>query len=161
MWNNKAWELGNSATTEGKYVSKLMTSQPERFLSCLHNYVNAHMWHCMIQRITMVLVIYLLHWFEFRACDWVCTWAHDYHPLEFHSLGLSKATWVITFGFVYHYTNLLAIYGYMLRRVLNISDLFTQSSQIICSSGGLNFIIQHATNIKVTSPHEQSKKCLL
>ena len=104
MWNNKAWELGNSATTEGKYVSKLMTSQPERFLSCLHNYVNAHMWHCMIQRITMVLVIYLLHWFEFRARDWVCTWAHDYHPLEFHSLGLSKATWVITFGFVYHYT---------------------------------------------------------
>ena len=66
--------------------------------------VNAHMWHCMIQRITMVLVIYLLHWFEFRARDWVCTWAHDYHPLEFHSLGLSKATWVITFGFVYHYT---------------------------------------------------------
>ena len=112
MWNNKTWELGNSATTEGKYVSKLMTSQPERFLSCLHNYVNAHMWHCMIQRITMVLVIYLLHWFEFRARDWVCTWAHDYHPLEFHSLGLSKATWVITFGFVYHYTNLLAIYGY-------------------------------------------------
>ena len=112
MWNNKTWKLGNSATTEGKYVSKLMTSQPERFLSCLHNYVNAHMWHCMIQRITMVLVIYLLHWFEFRARDWVCTWTHDYHPLEFHSLGLSKATWVITFGFVYHYTNLLAIYGY-------------------------------------------------
>ena len=114
MWNNKTWKLGNSTTTEGKYVSKLMTSQPERFLSCLHNYVNAYMWHCMIQRITMVLVIYLLHWFEFRACDWVCTWAHDYHPLEFHSLGLSKATWVITFGFFYHYTNLLAIYGYML-----------------------------------------------
>ena len=80
----------------------------------------------------------------------------------------------MTFGFVYHplkslwssdgiycYTNLLAIYGYLLRQVLNISDLFTQSSQIICSSGGLNFIIQHATNIKVTSPHEQSKKCLL
>ena len=32
----------NSVAAKRRYVSKLMTSQPERFLSCLHNYVNAH-----------------------------------------------------------------------------------------------------------------------
>ena len=35
----------NSVAAKRRYVSKLLTSQPERFLSCLHNYVNAHILH--------------------------------------------------------------------------------------------------------------------
>ena len=73
MWNNKAWELGNSATTEGKYVSKLMTSQPERFLSCLHNYVNAHMWTLYDSEDYNGFSYLFTAWIRVRACDWVCT----------------------------------------------------------------------------------------
>ena len=35
----------NSVAAKRKYVSKLMTSQPERFLSCLLNYLNAHIFN--------------------------------------------------------------------------------------------------------------------
>ena len=37
--------LANSVAAKRKYVSKLMTSQPERFLSCLPNYLNAHIFN--------------------------------------------------------------------------------------------------------------------
>ena len=35
----------NSVAARRKYVSKLLTSQPERFLSCLPNYLNAHIFN--------------------------------------------------------------------------------------------------------------------
>ena len=35
----------NSVAARRKYVSKLLTSQPEKFLSCLPNYLNAHIFN--------------------------------------------------------------------------------------------------------------------